>query len=299
MRAAVLLNTTAKAMKDEPEAQAERVAEAFRAAGVSADVRAVACERIPQAVREAASTGIDVVVVGGGDGTVRSAAEVLAGGEMPMGVLPLGTLNHFARDLGIPADLAAAVRTIAGGVVRKVDVGEANGRVFVNNSSLGLYPEMVRGREHLRQCVGNGRWLAMVRAAAGVFRRLPVVAVTLRAMGRATRFVTPFVFVGNNRYEMSLFAPGVRPALDRGELSVYVARSTGHLGMVRLAVSALLGRLDQSRDFEATCVPELDLEARRNSIHLALDGEVVPMASPIRFRVRERALSVVAPAAAE
>jgi diacylglycerol kinase family enzyme len=299
MRAAVLLNTTAKAMKDEPEAHAERVAEAFRAAGISADVRAVPCEQIPQAVRDAASTDVDVVVLGGGDGTVSSGAEVLAGGEKPLGVLPLGTLNHFARDLGIPTELEAAVRTIAGGAVREVDVGEANGRVFVNNSSLGLYPELVRGREHLRQCVGNGRWLAMVRAGVEVFRRLPVVAVTLRAMGRATRFVTPFVFVGNNRYEMSLFAPGVRPALDRGELCIYVARNTGRFGIVRLALSALLGKLDQSRDFEATCMPELDLEAPRRSIHVAVDGEVVPMSSPIRFRVRERALRVIAPAAAE
>jgi diacylglycerol kinase family enzyme len=299
MRAAVLLNTTAKAMKDEPDALVERVAEAFRVAGISAEILPMPCEQIPKAVREAAASEVDVVVVGGGDGTVSSAAEVLAGGEKPLGVLPLGTLNHFARDLGIPTELDAAVRTIAEGVVRKVDVGEANGRVFVNNSSLGLYPEMVRGREQLRQCRGHGRWLAMTRAGLDVFRRLPVVAVTLRAMGRATRFVTPFVFVGNNRYEMSLFAPGVRPALDRGELSVYVARNAGRFGILRLGLSAILGKLDQARDFEATCVPELDLEARRRSIHLALDGEIVPMASPIRFRVRERALPVVAPAAAQ
>ncbi|HEY3121280.1 MAG TPA: diacylglycerol kinase family protein [Vicinamibacteria bacterium] len=298
MRAAVLLNTTAKAMKDEPEAQAERVAEAFRAAGISADVRAVACDRIPEETRVAAATDVDVVVLGGGDGTISSGAEVLVGGDKRLGVLPLGTLNHFARDLGIPIELDGAVRAIAEGAVRQVDVGDANGRVFLNNSSLGLYPEMVRGREQLRQCRGHGRVLAMIKAGVEVFRRMPVMAVTLRAMGRATRFVTPFVFVGNNRYEMSLFERGVRPALDKGELSVYVARNTGRFGILRLGLSALLGRLDQARDFEATCVPELDLEARRTVIHLAVDGEVVPMSLPIRFRVRERALRVLAPAPA-
>jgi diacylglycerol kinase family enzyme len=295
MRAAVLLNTTAKAMRDEPEAQAERVAQAFRAAGVSADVRSVPCQQIPEAARAAAATDVDVVVLGGGDGTISSGAEMLVGGGKRLGVLPLGTLNHFARDLGLSTNLDEAVRTIAEGAAREVDVGDANGRVFLNNSSLGLYPEMVRGREQLRQCRGHGRVLAMIKAGADVFRRMPVMAVTLRAMGRASRFVTPFVFIGNNRYEMSLFERGVRPALDKGELSVYVARNAGRFGILRLGLSALMGRLDQARDFEATCVPELDLEAARRVIHLAVDGEVLPMTLPIRFRVRERALRVIAP----
>src|SRR6187397_721074 len=144
MKATVLLNAAAGLRHGQVQAEAARVCDLFAALGATADVRQVPGLQLMDAARAAASSSeCDVVVMGGGDGTMSAGAGGLAGTGKPMGVLPLGTLNHFARDLGIPNELEEAVRNVAEGVVREVDVGEANDRVFLNNSSLGLYPSAV------------------------------------------------------------------------------------------------------------------------------------------------------------
>ena len=117
----------------------------FEAVGVAAEViLAKGGAAIAAQVDIALRAGVDVIVAGGGDGTVSAVAAALVDTEVALGVLPLGTLNHFAKDLGLPLDLGGAVRVIAAGQTQRIDVGEVNGRVFINNSSLGLYPEMVR-----------------------------------------------------------------------------------------------------------------------------------------------------------
>ena len=126
---------------------AEGLRRLFREAGVEAEVHVIPGDRIAETARAALESGIDALVAGGGDGTIRSVAGVLAGGDVPLGVLPVGTLNHFARDLGIPVDLPAAVRLIADGAPRALDVGEVNGEIFVNNSMLGFYPPVVEVRD--------------------------------------------------------------------------------------------------------------------------------------------------------
>jgi diacylglycerol kinase family enzyme len=296
--AVVLLNVSAGALTaSDAETAARRVADAFAAEGVSAVVTPVDRLDLERALRAAAESDAELVVVGGGDGSLSTAAAALAGGAKPLGILPLGTLNHFARDLGIPVDLGEAVRTIAAGRVRSVDVGEVNGRVFLNNSSIGLYPEVVDDREELRQRRGAGKWLAMVYALVSVFRRLPLLTVTLRLNGGSIRLRTPFVFVGNNAYEISFLSLGRRQALDGGELSVYVARHGTRLGLLRLALLALLGRLEQDRDFQSLALDSLEIETRRRALRVSADGEVVYIASPIRYRVRPAALRVFAPPA--
>jgi diacylglycerol kinase family enzyme len=298
MKAVVLLNCgTGRIDSPHATAASDRVAAAFRAAGLEAAVRPVPAGGLDQAAREAASSDADPVVLGGGDGTVSTGAAAVAGGPKTLGVLPLGTFNHFARDLGIPLALEDAVRTIAEGRVREVDVGEAGGRPFVNNASIGLYPELVRVRDELRRHRGMRKGTAMLAAAREVLRDPPFLRVELRVLDDVARVSTPFVFVGNNRYEMSLFALGARPALDRGELSLYVARNARRWGIVRIALRALVGRLRQDRDFEALTVPELEVATHRRTVRVALDGEVYRMESPLRYRIRRRALRVLAPEA--
>jgi diacylglycerol kinase family enzyme len=299
MKAAVLVNVSAGvtdvgSAKD--AAEVARVEEAFARAGIGAEVRGVVPRRFPDAVKAAAASDADVVVIGGGDGTLNAAAQVLTGGAKPMGVLPLGTLNHFARDLGIPSELDAAVGTIAAGHVREVDVGEANGRIFLNNCSIGLYPHVVRGREELRHRYGQGKWIAMLQAAISVLRRYPVVAATLRMDGRAESFRTPFVFIGNNAYGMSFYALGRRERLDGGELGLYFSRDGGRLRLLRLALLAVLGRLEQDRDFTSRMVPAVEIDTRRRRLRVAVDGELTIMTPPLRCRSRARALRVLAPA---
>jgi diacylglycerol kinase family enzyme len=176
-----------------------------------------------------------------------------------------------------------------------VDVGEVNGRVFLNNCSLGVYPDMVRDREALEERDDRHRWAAMARASWNSLRRFRVRTVTLRADGRVWRVTTPLVFVGNNRYETRLLALGRRNALQDGQLWLYVARNASRLGIVRLAARTVLGRLEQAEDFETVATTEVELRTRRRHLRLAVDGEVLPMVSPVRWRARPGALNVLAP----
>ena len=295
MKASVLLNAAAGLRPRQVQAEVVRVRELFATLEVEANVRLVAGPDLLAAARAAAASDTDVVVMAGGDGTVSAGAGGLAGTGKPMGVLPLGTLNHFARDLGIPTLLEDAVRTVAEGIVREVDVGEANDRVFVNNSSLGLYPAAVALRDAWMAQQSMRKWVAMGRAALDTLRRFPVVRLTLRLPEGSLNVTTPMVFIGNNRYETSLFSLGKRPALDKGELWVYLARDAGRFRFLRLAVRALAGRLDDSRDFQGHCVTEMLVEDRRRSARAAFDGEVGHVAPPILYRIRPRALRVIVP----
>jgi len=295
MKASVLLNAAAGLRPRQVQAEVGRVRELFAAVDVEAYVRPVAGPDLLAAARQAAASDTDVVVMGGGDGTVSAGAGGLAGTGKPMGVLPLGTLNHFARDLGIPAELEAAVRNVAEGIVREVDVGEANDRVFVNNASLGLYPAAVALRDAWMARQSMQKWVAMGRAALDTLRRFPVVRLTLRLPEGSVNLTTPMVFIGNNRYETKLFALGKRLALDEGELWVYLARDAGRFRFLRLALRALIGRLDDSRDFQGHCVKEMLVEDRRRVLRVAFDGEVCHVAPPLRYQIRPRALRVIVP----
>ena len=293
MRAVVLLNVAAGTVAADRTVQ--RVVEAFARTSLQADVRAVEASSLEGDVRAAAASSAELVVLGGGDGTLSLGAQTLVGARKPLGILPLGTRNHFAQDLGIPRDLHEAARTIEAGHLREVDVGDANGRVFLNNCSIGLYPQVVKGREVLRHRSREGKWMAMLLAAFDVLRRFPLVHLTLRVRERQAAFAVPFVFVGNNRYELSLFALGRRGRVDGGELGVYFSRTRGRLGLLRLALLGLMGRLEQDRDFDAFTVPCVEIGTHRRHLQVALDGELAAMAPPVRCRTRPRALRVLAP----
>jgi diacylglycerol kinase family enzyme len=272
----------------------QRLTTLFERAGASATVHlARSGTDIADLARDALARRPDIVVAGGGDGTISSVAAILAGSDVPLGVLPLGTLNHFAKDLGMPGDVEAAVESIVGGRPTRVDVGEVNGRVFINNASLGLYPDIVRDRERQRKRLGRGKWPALAWASLAALRRFSFMSVRLSVDGRDRPRRTPFVFIGNNAYVMQGFAIGERTALDGGQLSLYVVHRAGRLRLLQLAVRALFGRLDQARDFEVTLATEIVVESRKKQLRVATDGEITLMVPPLRFRVRPASLLVV------
>jgi diacylglycerol kinase family enzyme len=252
-------------------------------------------EIVELARRAAADKDVRIIVAGGGDGTVNAVASELVGTDKMLGVLPLGTLNHFAKDLNIPLDLEGAARNIVEGEAVRVDVGEVNGRVFINNSSLGLYPSIVRHREKQQERLGRGKWFAALWATLEVFRRYPLFGVRLSVDGQEFRRRTPFVFIGNNEYQMDAFNLGARSCLDAGHLSLHLTRDIGRWGLVRLAISAIFGRLRESKDFDALCAKEVWIETRRTRLRVATDGEVNIMRSPLHYSVRPGALRVIAP----
>jgi diacylglycerol kinase family enzyme len=292
----VIINAAAGGGTEDDE-RARAVEAAFSACGVGAHVSvARGGEEMTELARHALSNGARAIVAGGGDGTVGSVAGALVGTDRPLGVLPLGTLNHFAKDLRIPLELEEAARNICEGWTVPVDVGEVNGRIFVNNSSLGLYPLIVRRREKLQERDGSGKWPAFLRASLAVLRRYPFMSVRLDADGHEISRKTPFVFVGNNEYRVENLQMGARDRLDAGRLSLYVAHRTGRLGLLRLTLSALFGRLREAHDFDALRAREIWVETRRpKRLPVATDGEVSVLSTPLHYRIRPGALKVIVP----
>ena len=267
----------------------------FAEGGIEAHISlARSGKEIVEFARRSMSGDAETIVAGGGDGTVNAVASIVAGTKRTLGVLPLGTLNHFARDLGIPLDLKGAAQTIIAGHTIMIDVGEVNERIFVNNSSLGLYPHIVRHRETIQR-LGHRKWPAAAWATLTVLRRYPFLEVRLSADGKEFKTRTPFVFVGNNRYEMESFNIGRRARLDAGELSLYVTHHTGRLGLLRLSLRALFKRLRKSEDFMATTLKEVWVETRHRRIRVATDGEVTVLETPLHYRIQVGALRVIVP----
>ena len=279
------------------EASAREVTAWFAAQNVEAIVHGMQPgEDMAQATRAALAAGATTVVAAGGDGTVSAVAAILAGGDVAMGVLPMGTLNHFARDLCIPNDPAEAAAVIARGHRIAVDVGEVNGRRFVNNASLGIYPDIVRDRTRQQRRLGRGKYWAMLWATHAVLRRSPFLHLRLDIDGRASTFKAPFVFIGNNDYAMEGFAIGQRASLRDGRLSIYTTTRRTRWGLFGLAARALLGRLRQADDFVMTAARTLRIESRRQRLFVATDGEVTLMDLPLEFSVHPGALPVLVPA---
>lgn len=285
-----------------PEELAEDLRARFAAVGLDAVVTmARGGEEIIDAARQAVAAQAALIVAGGGDGTINAVASVvhgaaLQGSDVRLGVLPLGTLNHFAKDLGIPLDLDDAIRNLAEGVPRRVDVGEVNGRIFLNNSSLGLYPDIVHDREKQQRRLGRGKWLAAFWATVAALRRYPFLDVRLRINDEEHARRTPFVFIGNNEYTMEGLAIGERTLLDGGKLSLYVAQRPGRLGLLRLALHALMGQLKQQHDVDILLAEHMEIVSRHAVMRVATDGEVNLMATPLRYRIRPGALTVMTPA---
>src|SRR4029079_1662764 len=192
--------------------------EMFQKAGAEADVRLIPGEEICDAAREAGKAGAEAVVAGGGDGTIRAVASVLVGGEGPLGVLPLGTLNHFATDLKIPIDLEAAIHLIPTGEVHALDVGEVNGEIFLNNSSLGFYPPLVQARDQEMRRSKHGKWVAMAIATFKLLPRVSSVHVRISSGDWQVERKTELLFVGTSEYQMSLLSHGAPDRLESGSL---------------------------------------------------------------------------------
>lgn len=236
----------------------------------------------------------DVIAAAGGDGTVSSVAVAVARANKTLAVIPSGTLNHFARDAGIPGELDAAVALLRTGRPRAVDVGLVNDLLFLNNASLGSYPRMVHERTKLERR-GRSRRVAAIVAAAGTWWRLRSVTATLTIDGRALVRRTPFIVVGNGRYVLSGFALTHRHHISDRQLSLYVAPRAGRLGALSLPLRALFGTLDRYEQFEAFIATEIAVGLSQRRVLIAIDGEVRELETPLRFAVRPGALQVLLP----
>jgi YegS/Rv2252/BmrU family lipid kinase len=292
-KVAVIVNPVAGAFdRDDLRGRVQR---AVDNAGIDATIEfPESPSEIEKLVSSALKDNPSVIVAGGGDGTISAVASRLAGSETVLGILPLGTLNHFSKDLGIPQEINEALDVVANGTVTEIDIGEVNGRYFINNSSIGLYPRIVRKREQ-QQRLGRGKWWAAAWATWRMFVISPFLKIRLDLNGNELRRKTPFVFVGNNDYDMDIYNIGRRARLDDGNLSIYLLRRSGRFGLFLLILHTLLGRLQQLGDFEEFRAAKLSIATRRKRMLVALDGEVTVIETPLEYRIHPKKLKVMVP----
>jgi diacylglycerol kinase family enzyme len=290
----VIINASAGTGWD--DAHFEELAQAFRDAGMEVEILAARSgDEIRSHAKAALARNPGTLVAGGGDGTISSVASLVRGTSTVLGILPLGTLNHFAKDLGIPMALREAIALLARGNVAEVDVGVVNGRMFLNNSSLGIYPDIVRDRTRQQRRLGRGKRWALLWATWTALRRSAFLHLRITVDGRERIARTPFIFIGNNAYIMEGFEIGQRDGLSDGKLSVYFTRRCTRLGLVALGFRALFGQLKQAKDFEAALAEEVTVETHHPRLPVSADGEVFASQSPFAYRIHPRALKVVAP----
>lgn len=260
------------------------------------DVRLTAPEQSVVALRRVVSEGVPRVVVAGGDGTLASAASVLAGTSTALGVLPGGTLNHFARDHGIPDDPDDALRVAEHGPVRAVDVGYLNEQLFLGTSSVGAYVRFVRTRDRLERHLGY--WLASAMAGASILRSLRSIRVTLEAAGEVRVYQAPLVFIAVG--ERVLTPPGLGRLAEApgGALHVVVPRGRRHARrFARAYARAARGLAVEPGPFgvDTALVDRLRLDLHRHLVRVAMDGEIRQQRTPLEYRLGRGALNLVVP----
>jgi YegS/Rv2252/BmrU family lipid kinase len=247
---------------------------------------------VEEKVKQAISEGFDTIVAVGGDGTISSVAGALLNTEATLGIIPAGTLNHFAKDLNIPSELDEAIKIITEGQSKKIDVCSVNDRVFINNSGVGIYPKIVRKREVL-QSQGKNKWIAFWIAAKQVWEGYPFLKIKVSSEEKSFLCKTPFVFIGNNEYEFEGVELGTRKNLDQSALSVYVARRAKKKGLLRFIWLALIRRLLEHEEFEFFMTKDLTIETKKKFLQVSLDGEVTPLQTPLHYKIHPKSLTVL------
>lgn len=278
---AVIVNKGSGSSTDESRA---KIKNAFERTGLEARLLLVDGSRIQGTAERAAADG-QTLVAAGGDGTVSTVAAVAVKTGATFGVIPLGTLNHFAKDTGIPLDIDAAVAAIADGRAVPIDTGELNARTFVNNASIGFYARLVRERQ-LEQRRGHRKWIALAIGLARAWNDYRQITIRMTVDGKPLVRRTPFVFIGNGEYVDEGRALGRRTSLTTGHLWIALAPECGRGEMLLLVLRAISGRLTPDVKLEEFRAVEVTIEPGTRTAGLAMDGELVPIAPPFACESR-------------
>lgn len=269
---------------------------AFADEQVDADLKVCSGDAIAENIRLAVESDRDIIVVGGGDGTVNTAASAVADAGKVLGILPMGSLNLYARDLKMPLDLTEAVHSLVHGEIRPVDYAEVQGRLYLCNSVIGILPPLVRHRERLRgESIFRRIW-GVIRISFRLLKRNPRFHVDLVLNGERHHMKLRGLAVCNNAYHdaYALFPSPV--PLDAGRLMVYAAKGPTRLGTLLLTLRLFLGTWNQERDLVSFPTDKVTLSTRRKLVSTVTDGEIIEFRQPLTFRIHPRGLRVIMPA---
>jgi diacylglycerol kinase family enzyme len=247
------------------------------------------------AVADASQAG-GAVVVAGGDGTINTVANAVLASACPFGVLPSGTFNYFGRTHGIPEDPEQAVRLLLTASPQPVQVGLVNDRLFLVNASLGLYPTLLEDREAWKKQYGRSRMVALWAALASVAGARRQLRLQLNKDGEVSHWRTPTLFVGNNKLQLQQIGMAEADALDAGFLVAIAPRAVGSVALLWLALRGALGTLGEAANVRSFALRELEVRRsvrRSRTIKVAVDGEILRLQEPLRFRVSPRPLHLL------
>ncbi|RCS23748.1 diacylglycerol kinase family lipid kinase [Phyllobacterium salinisoli] len=254
----------------------------FKRHGHEIDCRSTSAKEIVAALEQAVTEGdCDVLMAGGGDGTVSAAADIAWKSDTTLAVLPAGTMNLFARSLKVPLVLSDALEALASGEIRNVDIATANGRPFVHQYAIGFHPRMVRVRKNFRYGSRLGKILASARAIRTVIKDPPSFPVELTIGGKAMLRNVSAVAISNNPYGDAPLP--YAPDLETGYLGVYITAPLASQGYMRLMADIMLGRWRSNRDIEEFTAKEVGLRfpRLRKKANAVIDGELVPLKDDI------------------
>lgn len=277
---------------------AESAREALSIEGFELNV--VEPEKLVDAFRDAVARKVPRMLVAGGDGTIAAAAAAAARSATEVAVLPGGTLNHFAKDNGIPTDLGEAAIIAAEGVVKTVDLAYVGDLVFLNTSSIGMYVSFVHAREKLERRLGYHT--ASFLAALKMFWHHKRIAVRVEVEGKEKIYRTPLLFVGVGERDLKVPALGSRVPNGRRGLHVMIVhgRKPGRFFAHALAAVARGAATETAApEFESFIVDKCSVDLSGRSALVALDGELHRVSAPLEYRLERDALKLVVPAPSE
>lgn len=258
------------------------------------DIFKISGKNLPDILEKVSNKNYETLIAAGGDGTVSSVAEKAVNLHKTMGIIPAGTLNHFAKDAGIPLNTDEALRTILGGSTILIDTASVNDHIFLNNSSIGLYPKVVKRREQQMK-LGGRKWPAMIKATMAVLKSIPKINVTIEADDSTVKCKTPFVFIGNNDYKFDFFNLGRREGLEDGLLSIYYPKYEGRISYLRLILKTLMGKLDQEANFRIIHNEEIIIYSNKKKLEVSIDGEVFKLKTPLHYKIKPKSLRIIVP----
>lgn len=246
-------------------------------------------------VRDSLAAGLRTFIAAGGDGTIHFVAQGLVGTDGILGVLPVGSVNHLARDLQVPIDdWRAAFEIALRGEVRQIDVGRVNGRYFINSLMLGIYPTISEYRERFRSM--NNRWRAYFKAIRLALHHFPHVTLVVELDGRVETFRTQLFVVAVNAYDLS--QPGMvspKTHFNDGRVSMYSLSFMSRLQFIRATAKYFRGKVADIPGFRSTRTTQMRVDTGKRRLRVSIDGELVEMETPLQIACVPSALLVRAP----